>query len=130
MRVDGGDGREVDVVDGELGRAIDEIDAACADAVDCRDVQLHHFDMRLHTPGASLEPAAVGRGRIAHAQADRRDGGDSPGAAARARPVSCALTTMFMSPWRYSSTSRERCRAIGRKPIISSTCPSACGLAL
>jgi hypothetical protein len=37
------------------------------------------------------------------------------------------LTTTFMPPWRYSSTSRERCRAIGLKPIDSSTWPSACG---
>src|SRR5579862_2863657 len=40
---------------------------------------------------------------------------------------SLALTTMFISPWRYSVTSRERWRAIGRKPIISSTWPRACG---
>ena len=39
----------------------------------------------------------------------------------------CALTITFMAPWRYSVTSRERWRAIGRKPIICSTWPSACG---
>src|SRR5688572_17107966 len=35
--------------------------------------------------------------------------------------------TTFIGPWRYSSTSRERCRATGLKPIISSTWPKACG---
>ena len=44
--------------------------------------------------------------------------------------ASCALTTMLSAPWRYSSTSRERCRATGLKPIISNTWPSACGLAV
>src|SRR5450830_1426565 len=39
----------------------------------------------------------------------------------------CALTIRFMLPWRYSMTSRERCRAIGLKPMVSSTWPRAWG---
>src|SRR5687767_14287475 len=40
---------------------------------------------------------------------------------------SCELTIRFIVPCRYSDTSRERCRAIGSKPICRSSVPSACG---
>ena len=55
--------------------------------------------------------------------------GVSVGCTRAGRALAWALMTTFMSPWRYSSTSRERCRATGRKPIVSSTWPSACGSA-
>src|SRR5206468_9196645 len=42
-------------------------------------------------------------------------GEDSPGSAS-----GCALTIRFIEPWRYSSTSRERCRATAENPIFCS----------
>jgi len=53
--------------------------------------------------------------------------GRSGGAAPRESVPPCALITTFIAPCRYSKTSRERCRASGLKPIVSSTWPSACG---
>src|SRR3954469_25328657 len=38
----------------------------------------------------------------------------------------CEFTIRFMLPWRYSMTSRERCRATAAKPIFCSTAPKAC----
>ena len=73
---------------------------------------------------ARLYAAAASRTRSATAAMT----GVSAGATVRGMPLACALTMTFISPCRYSSTSRDRCRAIGRKPIISSTWPSACGL--
>ncbi len=74
LLVDGGDGREVDVVDGELAVAVHEVDARTAHAVDRRDVEFHHLHVRGHGPGAEVEHVAIGRRRVAHAQ---RDGGDA-----------------------------------------------------
>src|SRR6266581_1557427 len=49
-------------------------------------------------------------------------GEDSPGSAS-----GCALTIRFIEPWRYSSTSRERCRATAENPIFWSRVPNSCG---
>src|SRR5206468_4884119 len=49
-------------------------------------------------------------------------GEDSPGSAS-----GCALTIRFIEPWRYSSTSRERCRATAENPIFCSKAPNSCG---
>src|SRR4051812_15111986 len=38
----------------------------------------------------------------------------------------CEFTIRFMLPWRYSMTSRERCRVTAAKPIFCSTAPKAC----
>ena len=52
----------------------------------------------------------------------------SPGVAALGKPLLCAFTTMFMSPWQHSSTSRWLWRAAGRNPIISGTWPKTWAL--
>src|SRR5688572_15184292 len=72
---------------------------------------------------ARLYAAAASRTRRATAAIT----GVSFGATRRERSSTCALITTFIGPWRYKSTSRERCRATGLKPIASSTWPSACG---
>src|SRR5499426_385214 len=49
------------------------------------------------------------------------------GAARPGSPSGCALTIRFIEPWRYSMTSRERCRATGMKPIVWRRAPNAWG---
>src|SRR5574343_1518388 len=67
---------------------------------------------------------AASRTRKATAASSARSGrGGSSGAR-------WALTMTLMSPWRYSSTSRERWRATGRKPRRSRLWPSSCGRAV
>src|SRR5882762_8470699 len=53
--------------------------------------------------------------------------GVSVGALVRGSACGSALTIRFIEPWRYSMTSRDRCRATGAKPMDCSTDPSACG---
>jgi hypothetical protein len=68
-----------------------------------------------HRPGAALQRAPVGRGRVAHPQCHGAMTGLSSSVPPCPAPPPWALTMTLMPPWRYSSTSRERCRAIGRK---------------
>ena len=79
-------------------------------------------------PRALLDRAPMRRAGIVHAQLSVAG---EPGRAVDAGPAAsaaaCALTITFMPPWRYSSTSRERWRATGLKPISSRTWPRACG---
>jgi hypothetical protein len=73
LRVDRGDGHEVDVVDREILPSIDEVQAAAAHAVHARDVQLHRLHLHRHRPGAQVDHALPGGAGVAHAQ---RQGGD------------------------------------------------------
>ncbi|OQC07350.1 MAG: hypothetical protein BWX79_01898 [Alphaproteobacteria bacterium ADurb.Bin100] len=59
---------EVHVVDRELAVAVHEVDAAAARPVHRRNVELHHFHADRHRPGAALQRAPVGRGRVTHPQ--------------------------------------------------------------
>ena len=81
--------------------------------------------------GTAQAPRSSARWYAARASRTRKHTavitGVSDGCTLRGNALTCELMMMFMLPCRNSSTSRERCRAIGRKPIVSSTWPSACG---
>jgi len=113
LELDGRDRHEIDVADRELAPAVDEMDAAGAGPVHARDAQLHRLQLDRYRPGAELDHPLPRRAGIAHAQRNgcnlRRFG--------IAEHEPWPLTTMFLPPWRYSSTSRERWRATGGKPI-------------
>ena len=81
--------------------------------------------------GIAQAPRSSARWNAASASRTRSAIADSTGRAPGAvMPVSasgCALTMMFIGPWRNSVTSRERWRATGANPIVCSTLASACG---
>src|SRR6266568_488652 len=84
--------------------------------------------------GISQAPRSCERRQAKAASRTRRAIAFSSGVAAAASvPVSasgCELTIRFIEPWRYSMTSRDRCRATGTKPMVCSSDPSAWGCEL
>ena len=70
MRVGAGQRDEIDIVDRVLAIAIDEVDQAAADPLDGRDVEFHRAELAVHRPGAELDGALIGGGRILDAKGD------------------------------------------------------------
>ena len=118
MRLGLADPVEIDVVDRPLGAvAVDEIQQRAADALDRRDLQLAGIDAGCDRLGAERDGALermIGIGDAA-IEVDMSNIDQYP------------LTTKLMSPWRYSVTRLDLCRATGAKPMVSNSAPSFSG---